>query len=168
MFGAVVRRIGSPPSSLGPGQHLSYGCAGWSQVGRDGPLADLLGQCDDDALGAAEVTEPVAVLVLRHLAEEFGAVGAQAGKDVLDVFDGEHNAMQAQRVGRWVLRLGAGRRRRVELRQLQLAVPVWGPHHGDITTHAVESDGAVRPASLDLRLALQLKSELGEERDGGI
>jgi hypothetical protein len=57
-----------------------------AQVGRGGPLADLLGQCDDDVLGAAEVTEPVAVLVLRHLAEEFGAVGAQAGKDVLDVF----------------------------------------------------------------------------------
>jgi hypothetical protein len=56
----------------------------------------------------------------------------------------------------------------VELRQLQLAVPVRRPHHGDVTTHAVESDGAVRPASLDLRLALQLKSELGEERDGGI
>ena len=71
-------------------------------------------------------------------------------------------------LGGGVLRLGAGRRRRVELRQLQLAVPVRGPHHGDITTHAVESDGAVRPASLDLRLALQLKSELGEERDGGI
>jgi hypothetical protein len=52
----------------------------------------------------------VAVLVLRHVTEEFGAVSAQAGKDVLDVFDGEHDAMQAQRVGRRVLRLGAGRR----------------------------------------------------------
>src|SRR5215831_852159 len=99
MFGAVVRRIGSPPGSPGPEQHLPYGCASWPQVGRDGPLADLLGQCDDDALGAAEVTEPVAVLVLRHLAEEFGAVSAQAGKDVIDVFDGEHDSMQAQRVG---------------------------------------------------------------------
>jgi hypothetical protein len=27
MFGAVVRRMGSPPSSLGPEQHLPYGCA---------------------------------------------------------------------------------------------------------------------------------------------
>jgi hypothetical protein len=40
------------------------------------------------------------VLVLRHLAEEFGAVGAQAGDGVIDVVDGEHDAMQAQRVGR--------------------------------------------------------------------
>jgi hypothetical protein len=66
--------------------------SGWSQVGRDGLLADLLGQTDDDPLGAADETEPVAVLVLRHLADEFGAVSAQAGNDVLNVFDGEHDA----------------------------------------------------------------------------
>jgi len=39
--------------------------------------ADLLGQGDDDARGAAEVAEPEDALVLRHLAEEFGAVAAQ-------------------------------------------------------------------------------------------
>ncbi len=33
---------------------------------------------------AAEIAEPVAVLVLRHLAEEFRAVGAQTGVDVVD------------------------------------------------------------------------------------
>jgi len=36
--------------------------------------ADLFGQGDDDARGAAEVAEPEDALVLRHLAEEFGAV----------------------------------------------------------------------------------------------
>jgi len=46
------------------------------------PSAELLGQCDDDALGAAGVTEPIAVLVLLQLANEFGAVGVRAGKDV--------------------------------------------------------------------------------------
>ena len=35
---------------------------------------------------------------------------AEAGDRVVDVVDGEHDAMQAQRVGRRVLRLGAGRR----------------------------------------------------------
>jgi hypothetical protein len=39
--------------------------------------AELLGQRDDDALGAADVAESIAVLVLRHLAEEFGVTGAQ-------------------------------------------------------------------------------------------
>src|SRR6266508_2348344 len=36
--------------------------------------ADLFGQSDDDARGAAEVAEPEDALVLRHLAAEFGAV----------------------------------------------------------------------------------------------
>jgi hypothetical protein len=43
--------------------------------------AELLGQRDDDALGAADVAEPIAVLVLLQLADEFGAMGVQAGKD---------------------------------------------------------------------------------------
>ena len=64
--------------------------------------AELLGQRDDDALGAAEVAEPIAVLVLHHLADEFGAVGLQAGNDVVDVVDGEHDATHAQRVHRCV------------------------------------------------------------------
>jgi hypothetical protein len=38
--------------------------------------ADLFRQGDDDARGAAEVAEPEDALVLRHLAEEFGAAGA--------------------------------------------------------------------------------------------
>jgi hypothetical protein len=50
--------------------------------------ADLFGQGDDDAGGVAEVAEPEDALVLRHLAEEFGAVGAQAGDGVVDVVDG--------------------------------------------------------------------------------
>ena len=37
--------------------------------------ADLLGEGDDDACGAADVAEPEDALVLRHLAEEFGIVG---------------------------------------------------------------------------------------------
>jgi hypothetical protein len=51
--------------------------------------AELLGQRDDDALWPADVAEPIGVLVLLQLANEFGAMGMQAGKDVLDVFDGE-------------------------------------------------------------------------------
>jgi hypothetical protein len=35
-------------------------------------------------------------------------VGAQAGDGVMDVVNSEHDAMQAQRVGRRVLRLAAG------------------------------------------------------------
>ena len=47
--------------------------------------AELLGQADDDALRATQEAEPVAVLVLRDLADEFGTVALQAGNDVVDV-----------------------------------------------------------------------------------
>jgi len=39
-------------------------------------LHELLGQRDDDALGAADVAKPVAVLVLLHLANELRAAGS--------------------------------------------------------------------------------------------
>ena len=39
---------------------------------------EFLGQRDDDARRASHVAESVHVLVLGHLADEFGAVGAQA------------------------------------------------------------------------------------------
>jgi hypothetical protein len=71
-----------------------------------GDSADLFSQGDDDACGAADITVPVDALVLRDLAQELGAVGAQAGDGVVNVVDGEHDAMQAQRVGRRVLGLG--------------------------------------------------------------
>jgi hypothetical protein len=45
--------------------------------------ADLLGQGDDDARGAAKVAEQEDALKLRHLAENFGAVGAQPGNGVV-------------------------------------------------------------------------------------
>jgi len=54
--------------------------------------AELLGQSDDDALGAADITEQVYVLVPHHLTDEPGAVRLQAGDNILDVVDGEHRA----------------------------------------------------------------------------
>src|SRR5213595_104879 len=113
-------------------------------------LAELLGQSDDDALRATQEAEPVDVLVLRDLADEFGTVAAQAGNDVVDVVDSEHDAAYAQRVRRRALRLGSDRRRRVELRELNPAVAVRGPHHGDVGTDVVEPDDAVHPRPLEL------------------
>src|SRR5688572_19807579 len=130
--------------------------------------ADLLGQPDDDALGAAHEAEPVDVLVLRDLADEFGTVAAQAGNDVVDVVDHEHDAAHAQRVRRRAFRLGSDRRRPVEPRQLNAAVAVRGPHHRYVGTDVVEPDGLVYPRPLDGRLAFQLHTELGEERFGSL
>src|SRR5215211_2756803 len=130
--------------------------------------AELLGQSDDDALRATQEAEPVDVLVLRDLADEFGTVAAQAGNDVVDVVDSEHDAADAQRVRRRVFRVGSDRRRRVELRQLKPAVAVRGPHHGEVGTDVVEPDDAVHPTPLVCRLAFQLHTEFGEERLGSL
>src|SRR5919205_950979 len=131
-----------------------------------GASAELLGKSDDDALRATEEAEPVAVLVLRDVADELGTVAAQPGNDVGDVVDGEHDPPYSERVRRRAFRLRSDGRRRVKPRQLDPALAVRGPHHGDVGTDAVEPDGAVHPRPLDLRLALQLHAELGEERLG--
>src|SRR5438067_12621374 len=130
--------------------------------------AELLGQSDDDAHRATQEAEPVDVLVLRDLADEFGTVAAQAGNDVVDVVDSEHDAADAQRVRRRAFRLRSDRRRRVELPQLNPAVAVRGPQRGDVGTDAVEPDDAVHPTPLDCCLAFQLHTEFGVECFGSL
>ena len=95
-------------------------------------------------------------------------MGAQAGDDVVDVVDGEHDAMQAQRVGRRARRVGVGCRRVVVLGQLQPAVAVRRAHHRDVAPDAVEADGLVRKEAFDLGFGFQLHAELGEELDGRV
>lgn len=49
-------------------------------------LPELLGKPNDDALGTADVTEPVHVLVLSDFTDEFSAMDTQAREgSVLDV-----------------------------------------------------------------------------------
>lgn len=52
----------------------------------------MLSDADDDALRTAKEAQPVAVLVLRDVAEEFRTVTAQPGNHVVDVVHGEHDA----------------------------------------------------------------------------
>src|SRR3712207_8402278 len=67
-------------------RHTRY----WRDWSSDVCSSDL--QSEDDALRATQETEPVAVLVLRDLADELTAVLAQTGDDSVDVVDGEHDA----------------------------------------------------------------------------
>ena len=93
---------------------------------------EFLGQRDDDARRASHVAEPVLVLVLGHLADEFGAVGAQASDGVVDAFDCEHDAPEAQRVRRCDRWFDLDQFRIAKLRQLEPPAPIWGPHHNDV------------------------------------
>jgi hypothetical protein len=56
----------------------------------------------------------------------------------------------------------------VELHQLEPAVAVRGPQHCDVDSDAIEPDDAVRPTSLDWRLALQLHTKFDKERNGSL
>ena len=56
------------------------------------PLADLLGQPDEDPLRASDVTEPILILVLRQFTNQLGSVRAEPGERIVDVLHGEHDA----------------------------------------------------------------------------
>jgi hypothetical protein len=122
----------------------------------------VLCQLDDDSLGAADVAEPVAVLVALQLADELSAAGSQAGDDGVDVFDGECYMADARCVRRLVPVAALGRRR-VEFRQLKSSVAVRGLQERDLRPDAVEPHDAVHPAALDRGPSLQLESKFDEE-----
>jgi hypothetical protein len=51
------------------------------------PSADLLGEHDDDSLRAADIAEPVAVLIALHPTKQLRATGPQPGDGGVDVVD---------------------------------------------------------------------------------
>ena len=128
---------------------------------------EFLGQRDDDARRASHVAESVLVFVLGHLADEFGAVGAQASDSVVDAFDCKHDAPEAQRVRRCDRRFDLDQFWIAKLRQLKLPVPIWGPHHNDVDLDAFQPVDAVHPRALDRRLAFDRHAERGEKSDSG-
>ena len=109
-------------------------------------------QLDDDPLGATDVAEPVAVLVLLQLADEFGAVSPQAVEDIVDALYRERGMTDAQRVRRSA-RVTVSTLRRVELGQLEPSVAVWGPHRRDVRPDSLEPNDVIHPAALDRCLA---------------
>src|SRR5687767_11951234 len=128
---------------------------------------EFLGQRDDDARRASHVAESVLVLVLGHLAYEFGAVGAQASDSVVDAFNCKHDAPEAQRVRRCDRRFDLDQFWIAKLRQLKPPVPIWGPHHNDVDLDTFERVDAVHPRAFDPRLAFDRHAERGEKSDSG-
>src|ERR671913_2313962 len=145
-----------------------YGCA--EDQSRDEALnasEELFSQRYDDAPWTPHVAEAVQVLVLGHLADEFGAVGAHASDSILDAFDCKHHAPEAQRVRRCHRRFDLHHFWIAKLRQLKPPVPIWGAHHNDVDLDTFEPVDAVHPLSLYRSLTLQLQTELGKESDSG-
>ena len=76
-------RLGPPPSATRI--PCERAVSGWPVFGVTPeraltPLADLLGQPDEDPLGASDVAEPIDVFVLDHFVDELRAVSAGAGR----------------------------------------------------------------------------------------
>src|SRR3954468_6666073 len=146
------------PVSFAP-EHVQFHQRPWYHA-----LPELLGKPDNDALGAADVAEPIRVLVLHHFADQYGAVGAQAREDVVDTIDGEHDAADPERVHRNVLGPSSDCFRRVELVQLDPSVAVRSAHQREGSTDVPEADETIYRGALDGRLALQLHTKLDKER----
>ena len=103
---------------------------------------EFFGQSDQDAFGAAEVAELVDVFVVYHFAEQFRAVFFQAGHDVVDAGDGEHEAADALGVhGR--VRVGGEGFWCVKFAEFKAAVAIGGAQHDDVAADAAEVDEAV-------------------------
>src|SRR5712675_1099825 len=113
------------------------------------------------------VAESVLVLVLGHLADEFGAVGAQGSDSVVDAFACKHDVPEAQRVRRCDRRFDLDQFWIAKLRQLKPPVPIRGPHHDDVDSNTFEPVDAVHPRALDWRLAFDRHTERGEKSDSG-
>src|SRR5438552_6368660 len=103
-------------------------------------LSELLGEPKVDALGAADVAEPVDVFILGDFVNELGAMGAQPPEDVIEVIDQEHDAADPQRVHGRVLRFASGRRLRMERVDFHQAEPSLRSQRRELAARAGDRD----------------------------
>src|SRR5918994_3764343 len=103
--------------------------------------ADLLGQPDENALGASDVAEPIYVFVLDYFVDELRAVSAEPGERIVEVVHGEHDAQVAQSVHRRVAVIG-DHRWREKSREFDPAVAVRHTHHCALDALVAQSSDA--------------------------
>jgi hypothetical protein len=61
-------------------------------------LPELLSESDENSFGTADVAEPVNVLVVDDFIDHRRPEFDQAGKSVVEILDGEHDAKVPQRI----------------------------------------------------------------------
>src|ERR1700730_7308112 len=104
-------------------------------------LADLLGEPDENALGASDVAEPIHVFVLDDFVDELRAVLAEPGQGFIEIVHGEHDAEVAEGVDRSGAVIG-DRRRREKAREFDFAEAVWHTQHCDLDALVAQSSDA--------------------------
>src|ERR687898_3454372 len=108
---ARTRSHRQEPMTVSSGMKLGAESGGDLTPERVLASADLLGQPDENALRASDVTEPIHVFVLNHFVDELRAMSAEPSERVVDVVHGEHDAQVAESVQRRVPVIGDHRRR---------------------------------------------------------
>jgi hypothetical protein len=103
-------------------------------------------------------------LVLDHVADEPRAVLTQPVQRVVEVVDGKHDTQVAERVHRRVPVIRHDRRRE-KPGELEAAVAVRRPHHGDLDALIAEARHASGPRSFDRRPPFELEAKLAKEVD---
>src|SRR5690606_17084424 len=102
-----VDRCLKPPSGIRHGSWFSLCPCGYD-------LSEWFCQRDNDSGRAANITQPVRVLILDDFTDELSPPGTQAPQDFINAVNGKHDAVQAQRVHRSVSQVCSGGCRRVE------------------------------------------------------
>ena len=106
----------------------------------------------------ADVAEPIRVFIPDYFAYELRAAVAELFKRFVDVVHGEHDAEVAQGVHRGLAVIRDGRWRD-EAGELEPAVAVRRPHHGDLDALIVQSSDTSGPFSFDRRPPFELEAE---------
>jgi hypothetical protein len=101
-------------------------------------VSRLLGQPDENALGASDVAEPIQIFVLDHFVDELRTVLAEYDERIVEVIHGEHHTQVAQRVHRGFPVIGANWRRE-KAREFDPAVAVRHTHHRDLDALVAQS-----------------------------
>src|SRR6476661_2153247 len=103
--------------------------------------ADLLGQPDENVLGASDVAEPIHVFVLDHFVDELRAVLTEPAQRLVEVVHREHDAEVAEGVYRRIPVIG-DRRRREKARELNPTVAVRHTQHRSFDALVAQSSDA--------------------------
>jgi hypothetical protein len=126
--------------------------------------AEFLRKSEEKPFRAADVTQPIRVLILNYFAYELRAALPEPFQRLVDVLHREHDAEVAESVHRGVAVI-RDHRRLDETGQLEPAVAVRGAHHGNLDALIAQSSDTSGPFSLDRGPPFELETELAKEID---
>lgn len=127
-------------------------------------ISKFLGQSNEQSFGAADVAEPIRVLVLNHCADKLCALFAKPRERLVNVAHGEHGAQVAESVHRGIPVIGDYGRSE-KSREFESVVTIGSDHHSDLDALVAQPGDSPSPFSFDHGSPLERETKLGEKRD---